>query len=1340
MSEIVNVDDLFDILSSYDGFSCFDKSVTRPALQSIRNEFEASSDPSDRYRAICEQISATENVEWRCVLMRLRDEFESQTLKATINHIEQELRRSPERGWSAWMKALAEAISLFNLHYSARLCEYEFLIDESHKADMMEIRNAVRRMCQSRWEETYRQIELLSGLESLLALSRARLAVLKGQIQLWRLKNPDQARVLFEEAEEMAPNDGVLLAAYGDYWLDKGDLEKAKGYYWRAVEIAPKIANGYVGMGDLSELNNQLEYAESWYREAISKAGGDSFGYDRLLRLLGRPTNLKNREKEFLAILEKRHSMDPDGEYDLYLDVGKYYLDSERFLEAREWYYKAIALQESWPSAYIENANLSLLRGDYREAEEFGTKAIERSEIEERRAQYFLETIGDDYYKKCEDRESTKRVYGKILEALGEQYRGSYHNRLGNMYYYFDEYDAAAEEYLQAIEATPRDPVFHRNLSGAYKYLEDYENAALELERAYAIDNDKTQFDQKKASLANRQGNTAYEQLRYDEAIKHYTEARELDPSETVYETNLAGAWLQQKEPGKRVHALDQAIHCYERAQEIAPMQEHAEQIAKLSRRREIARAYGEKALDLFNIVTPVAVEVAKDLIPYIEGNTPNSLSEELLSNVNSVRTHILERFGLKVPGIRFRGNETDLPDGTYIVMIKEIPLVSGSLSIERRFCTASAEKLSNTGVTGTPGTDPVTGEDGCWVDSNDWEKVKSIQSEKADLWGLTQYLMRHVEAVLGRNLGDFLGPQEIVNLLESDSAKPFEEILASSKMVIALTTVCRALVAEEVPIIPFQELCTTFKDLHSDGVGLREIVENIRCLPAFRERLPGNDGQHSLIGLSENFESEIRRSLYEREGYLILAMEPERCQNALTAVRNEITDGSFALVVDDPLLRPFVRKLVELEFPDLHVLSKAELPTDAQFAQGASIDLDNAPADRPLEFRSLYRTDAAAVNQGESQQYTAPALEDIRVEVFVSPDFDAEWSATDNKPMSEMFSMMQDGLFYELGIIVPEVQLQIDENLKFNEFKIRLNTIKHGPFMGLGYDEFLVNDTVDRLKLLNIEGRTAVNPANGSECAIVHDTQGQVETCEQAGLTTWDSRGYVVLRLSSEIRRTAAQFQTEEITQYNFDMLGEAFPALVRFAVEQYPLPKISQLLRELLDEEISIRDLNSILESLLSIAATTDVDLNRFIVFLAYTDGLCPSVASRNLSDLMAAQLADYVRMALRRYISNKYTRGGNTLVVFLIEPAIEQRIGEIGERPLTKEEEERLLSAIHAEVGSPLSFAASNPVLLTTFEVRRALRGIIKQEFPNLAVVSYQELSPDMNIQPLARIYWK
>jgi len=98
---------------------------------------------------------------------------------------------------------------------------------------------------------------------------------------------------------------------------------------------------------------------------------------------------------------------------------------------------------------------------------------------------------------------------------------------------------------------------------------------------------------------------------------------------------------------------------------------------------------------------------------------------------------------------------------------------------------------------------------------------------------------------------------------------------------------------------------------------------------------------------------------------------------------------------------------------------------------------------------------------------------------------------------------------------------------------------------------------------------------------------------------------------------------------------------------------------------------------------------------------------------------------------------TGGGNTLVVYLMDPQIEERIRDM-DKPLEDEDHEKLLNAVSSEVES-IPPTAQYPVILTTLEVRKKLRNLIKEKFPQVAVLSYQELSLDMNIQPIARITW-
>jgi type III secretion protein V len=222
---------------------------------------------------------------------------------------------------------------------------------------------------------------------------------------------------------------------------------------------------------------------------------------------------------------------------------------------------------------------------------------------------------------------------------------------------------------------------------------------------------------------------------------------------------------------------------------------------------------------------------------------------------------------------------------------------------------------------------------------------------------------------------------------------------------------------------------------------------------------------------------------------------------------------------------------------------------------------------------------------------------------------------------------------------------------------------------------------------------------------------------------------------LAAKVRRAAGSFQTREGTRYILDSLKSAFPDLVDLALERYGLERIHLVLRNLLEESISIRDFRGILEALLAINGTTNVNTRKFIVFPCHTDGLCPVGSKQGIDNLPVSDYSDYVRTALKRYISHKYMKGSSTLIVYLVHADIEQIIAE---RELSSEEVQQLRSAVQAECGS-LPPSTQSPVVLTDPRVRRKLKKLIEPEIPDLDVLSYYDLSPEINIQPIARITW-
>ncbi len=181
---------------------------------------------------------------------------------------------------------------------------------------------------------------------------------------------------------------------------------------------------------------------------------------------------------------------------------------------------------------------------------------------------------------------------------------------------------------------------------------------------------------------------------------------------------------------------------------------------------------------------------------------------------------------------------------------------------------------------------------------------------------------------------------------------------------------------------------------------------------------------------------------------------------------------------------------------------------------------------------------------------------------------------------------------------------------------------------------------------------------------------------------------------------------------------LEKTHPALIKELVPKViTVLQLSEILQRLVQEEISIRDLKSIFSTL---AQWAEIERNTLV-------------------------LTEHVRAGLKRYITHRYAGNTNTLAVYLLDPRIEEivknaiRTTEKGNYlALEPEVTQDLIESVGKEIAShPFPPGARPPVILTTAEVRRYFRKIIEVEFQQLSVLSYQELSENLRIQPIARV---
>ncbi|MCP3097632.1 type III secretion system export apparatus subunit SctV [Myxococcus sp. K15C18031901] len=323
--------------------------------------------------------------------------------------------------------------------------------------------------------------------------------------------------------------------------------------------------------------------------------------------------------------------------------------------------------------------------------------------------------------------------------------------------------------------------------------------------------------------------------------------------------------------------------------------------------------------------------------------------------------------------------------------------------------------------------------------------------------------------------------------------------------------------------------------------------------------------------------------------------------------------------------------------------------------------------------------------------------------------------SRQDNgKFLFELIPFMRDGLFVELGVRFPGVRARGNASLPPGAYQIQINEVPVVTGQAtLGH--VLVNDTVERLRLMNIQGFEAINPATRQPAAWVPEQHR--DTLEAAGLTTWDVPGYIILHVAAVLRRNAREFIGVQETQTMLEQLEKAFPAIVKEVIPKVVnVLKLTDILQRLVEEEISIRDLRGILQAL---AEYGQVEADNVM-------------------------LTEHVRASQRRYISHKYARGSGTLVVYLLDPNIEEAIrGSIkrtsagAHLALEPELAQEIVQAVRSECGH-LPPSAQRPVILTAMDIRRYVRKLLEYEFnPSFSVLSYQELSPELNIQPVARI---
>jgi len=313
---------------------------------------------------------------------------------------------------------------------------------------------------------------------------------------------------------------------------------------------------------------------------------------------------------------------------------------------------------------------------------------------------------------------------------------------------------------------------------------------------------------------------------------------------------------------------------------------------------------------------------------------------------------------------------------------------------------------------------------------------------------------------------------------------------------------------------------------------------------------------------------------------------------------------------------------------------------------------------------------------------------------------------------IDQMIPRMRQALYADLGVRFPGVHVRTDSPiLDADEYSIHLNEVPvvRGKILE---SHVLTNESEVNLKRYNLPFQTYKNSL-GLPSLWVDGKHS--ELLGKAGIKYWSALEVMILHISYFFRHYANEFVGIQEVKSMIEFVEKSFPDLVKEVTRLIPLQKMTDIFRRLIQEQVSVKDLRTILEAL-SEWAQTEKD---------------------------TVLLTEYVRSSLKRYISYKYSQGQSVLSVYILDPEIEDMVrGAIKQTSagsylaLDPDSVQLILQGVRNTVAPPPP-GGQPPVVLTAIDVRRFVRKLIEMEFTDISVLSYQEIIPEIRIQPLGRI---
>jgi flagellar biosynthesis protein FlhA len=310
-----------------------------------------------------------------------------------------------------------------------------------------------------------------------------------------------------------------------------------------------------------------------------------------------------------------------------------------------------------------------------------------------------------------------------------------------------------------------------------------------------------------------------------------------------------------------------------------------------------------------------------------------------------------------------------------------------------------------------------------------------------------------------------------------------------------------------------------------------------------------------------------------------------------------------------------------------------------------------------------------------------------------------------------DRIAALRKQLALDLGIVIPPVHIRDNLHLEPGAYR----------FLLLGTEIAKGTTRSGRLLAMDasgsappIEGEATTDPAFGTPARWILSRDRDL--AQALGYTVVDHATVIATHLAEVVRNNAHNILGRGELQHLFDVFSKQTPKLVEELIPNaLSLGEVIKILRNLLRENVSIRDLRTILEGFIEMAASTrDPE-----------------------------QLTEMTRQRLARQITSAHTGPDGTISTLVLEPNVEdmfrRSLREIaqGTGGALDPEFARQLGLSLEEACRRMISAGLTPCVVTSPDVRRYVRAFAERRCPQLAVLSFRELDPSANIRPFETV---